>query len=190
MYLYDWNCFWHECFCFVLNTTENIHWPGRGVVQCVECGVFREASKVQVESPRCALWSQVSVGRMCGSLWRRRGWAGLPGGPGAAQPTAWGVAAATSPPRGSLISWDILRFTKAGRGILEWRPLGPGCWRLLFWTYSWKGEMSSGPKAVLSWDPLRSGIMFTGGFAVPFCSTTLDLKTTIEMERFSVVACC
>lgn len=27
--------------------------------------------------------------------------------------------------------------------------------------------------------------MFTGGFAIPFCSTTLDLKTAIEMERLS-----
>ena len=43
------------CLCFVLNTTENIHWPGRGMVQFVACGFLREANKVQVESIRCAL---------------------------------------------------------------------------------------------------------------------------------------
>ena len=61
------------------------------------------------------------------------------------------------------ISWDLPRLAGESWDRDLWVLGAGGCCSGL---YSWEEEMSFGPKATPSWDPLRSGIMFTGGFAV------------------------
>ena len=66
-----------------------------------------------------------------------------------------------------------------------WR-VGGRCSRLI--PKKSRGGTGSGPEALQRRDRLRSGIMFTNGFARPSCSTALDLKAAIEVERLSMKA--
>lgn len=135
MYLYYQNCFWYEYLCLFWIHEYPLAWKGHGPV----CGVwvFREANKVQVESIRCALWFQVSVGRMCGSWWRRRmGWDALKARGSSANCLSCCSCNISSQRKPDLVGYrEIYQGWQGSWGGDLW-VLGIG--GLLFWAYSWK----------------------------------------------------
>ena len=123
-----------------------------------------------------------------------RGWAGISRGPAAAQRMVRSGVKCCSCDLSSQRKPDLAGSREIYRGwqgnpgmeaLRLWR-VGGRCSRLI--PKKSRGGTGSGPEALQRRDRLRSGIMFTNGFARPSCSTALDLKAAIEVERLSMKA--
>lgn len=134
------------------------------------------------------------VGRVGPDGGAGRGWAGIPWGPAAAQRMVQSGLRGCSCDLSSQRKPDLVGFGEIYQGwqgnpgmeALESRGAG-GRWSRLIPKKSWGGT-GSGPEALQRRDWLRSGIVCINGFASPSCSTALDLKAAMEMERLSMKA--